>query len=73
MRQLGIEGVVMVKMRIDTSGCVTALAVIGSSGSDALDQAALRMAETQSFLPADRNEHAVPYVASEPVNFNLSN
>ena len=63
----------MVKIRIDTSGCVTGLGVIGSSGSDALDQAALRMAETQSFLPAERDGRAVSFVASEPINFKLSN
>jgi serine protease Do len=73
MRHLGIEGVVMVKVRIDTNGCVTAVGIIGSSGSDALDQAALQMAETQSFLPAERNGHAISLVVKEPVNFNLSN
>ena len=52
MRRLGIAGIVMLRIRIDASGCLSALRVIGSSGSDALDQAALRMAETQTFLPA---------------------
>jgi protein TonB len=73
MRRSEVQGTVMVKIRIDASGCVTGLGVIGSSGSDALDQAALRMAETQSFLAAERNGHAVPFVASEPINFKLSN
>lgn len=72
LRHSGIEGMVMVRIRIDTRGCVIALAVTGSSGSNALDQAALRMAETQSFLPGERNGHAVGYEGNEPVNFKLS-
>jgi serine protease Do len=73
MRRLGIEGVVMVRIRIDAGGCVSALGVIGSSGSDALDQAALQMAETQAFFPAERNGHAATVEAAEPINFKLSN
>jgi serine protease Do len=72
MRRLGIEGEVMVRIRIDTSGCVSALGIVGSSGSDALDQAAMRMAETQAFYPAERNGHAVIFEAAEPINFKLS-
>lgn len=73
MRRSGIEGTVMVKIRIDSTGCISALAVVGSSGSDALDQAALRWAETASFLPAERDGHPVPYVAKLPIKFSLSN
>jgi TonB family protein len=62
----------MVKIKINTSGCVVALAVIGSSGSAALDQAALRWAESASYLPAEHDGHAVPYAAKQPVNFALS-
>jgi TonB family protein len=72
MRRSGIEGAVLVKIRIDTSGCVIARAVIGSSGSDSLDAAALRFVETASYLPAERNGHAVSFDASQPVNFSLS-
>lgn len=73
MRRLGIEGMVMVGIRVAANGCVVARAVVGSSGSDALDQAALRFIETVSYLPAERDGHAVPYQASQPVNFSLSN
>ncbi|HUN72313.1 MAG TPA: TonB family protein [Steroidobacteraceae bacterium] len=73
MRRLGIEGVVIVKIRIDATGCVSARTVIGSSGSEALDDAALRWTETASYFPAERDGHAVAYVASQPVNFSLGN
>lgn len=72
MRRFGIEGVVILRIRIDTSGCVSARTVIGSSGSDELDQAALRWIETASYLPAERDRHAVPYVGNQAVNFSLA-
>lgn len=73
MRRFGIEGVVIVRIRIDVTGCVSSRAVVGSSGSDDLDQAALRWTETASFLPGERDHHAIPYVGNLPVNFSLSN
>lgn len=73
MRRFGIEGLVLVRIRIDESGCVAARAVVGSSGSDDLDDAALRWIETASYLPAERDGHAITVVTIQPVNFSLSN
>lgn len=73
MRRWGIEGKVLVRIRIDSSGCVAARLVVGSSGSDALDQAALRWIETATYLPAERNGHAIAVITTQPINFALSN
>lgn len=73
MRHSGVEGAVLLRIRIDASGCVAARAVVGSSGSEDLDQAALRWIETASYLPAVRGGHAVAVVATQAVNFSLSN
>ncbi len=72
MQRAGIEGAVILKIRIDATGCVTAMAVAGSSGSNRLDQAALRWVQSASYLPAERDGRAIPYTALQPVNFALS-
>lgn len=71
MRRLGIAGRVVVEIWIDVHGCVAKRTVVGSSGSDALDQAALQWIETASYLPAERDGHAIPYVGNQIVNFTL--
>lgn len=68
-----IEEVVVLRIRIDKGGCVVAKTVAGSSGSDALGQAALRWIETASYLPAERHGYAVSFTGDQPVNFSLSN
>lgn len=52
-RRLGLEGSVVLALRVDRTGCATAAAVVGSSGVDSLDQAALQFFETLTFLPAE--------------------
>jgi hypothetical protein len=51
-RVKGLEGAVVVAVKVSMTGCVKQLAVSGSSGAENLDEAALRYAETLSFLPA---------------------
>jgi len=51
-RAKGLEGAVVVAVKVSMTGCVEQLAISGSSGAETLDEAALRYAETLSFLPA---------------------
>lgn len=71
MRRMGIEGLVRLMIRIDATGCVAAMAIDGSSGSDELDQAAMRWLETASFLPSDLHGHASTVNTTIPIKFNL--
>jgi len=73
MRRWGVEGTVMLEILIDEHGCVQRRVVVGSSGSDELDEAAVRWVETASFLPAEKDGHAVAYTATLPMNFALNN
>ena len=61
----------MLICRIDATGCVAAMAIDGSSGSDELDQAAMRWLETASFLPSNLHGHASTVVTTIPIKFNL--
>ena len=71
-RRLGIEGSVVLALKINSTGCPTAAAVVGSSGVDALDEAALEFFETFSFLPAERAGQRVDAEMPLKVAFTLS-
>jgi TonB family protein len=51
-RRDGLEGRVIVALHVSREGCVSKLAIAGSSGSVLLDDAALEYAETFEYLPA---------------------
>jgi serine protease Do len=72
MRKLGIEGAVVLSLKVDATGCVTEAAVAGSSGSDDLDEAALRWAYTAPFLPAEKDGRPVEGTTPIAVDFSLS-
>lgn len=57
LREAGIGGTAQVWLFVDETGAVTNTRLRGSSGHEALDEAALRVAETMRFQPA-RNEGA---------------
>lgn len=72
-KQLGEEGVVVVGIRVSATGCVTGSAIIGSSGSDMLDQAVLGYVESIPFVPAAAQGAGIESTVAMPVNFKLKN
>ena len=50
-RKKGLEAAVVISVKVSPTGCAERLAIAGSSGSEAMDEAALRYAETVRFLP----------------------
>ena len=71
-QNVGLEGTVVLAIHIDASGCVSALAVEASSGSAALDHAAIRWEESASYQPATSSGRAVSFTWTQPVVFSLS-
>ena len=72
IQHAGIEGTVVLRIRVSATGCVTAMAIGASSGSGKLDRAALRCEEIASYLPAERHGRAVSYTGDQPVTFSLN-
>jgi protein TonB len=70
-RRLGVEGLVEVRVEVSAEGGVDAAAIDRSSGSAALDAAALEAVRRWTFVPARRGEEAVPDVVLVPVRFVL--
>lgn len=70
---LGEEGVVIARIHVSTTGCVTGFAIIGSSGSEMLDQAVLQYIESIPFVPAAPDGTAIESTVAMPVNFKLKN
>lgn len=70
-QQAGIEGTVMIKVRIDKSGRTSDLSVVTSSGSKELDDAALVAIKQTQFKPALYKEKPVSVYVSIPVKFSL--
>jgi TonB family protein len=71
-RRLGEEGVVLVSLKVSSTGCATGAAVVGSSGSALLDDAVLEFYETMEFIPAGTSDQAVDTTVKVPIAFKLS-
>lgn len=70
-RRAGVEGQVMVKVRLAASGSVQQVELVSGSGSRLLDEAALAAAQASSFTPAQRNGLAVEAEAVATYRFEL--
>jgi len=70
-RRLGLQGSVVVQVRVSATGCAEQLGVSESSGFEELDAAALDWAETASFLPGERDGKAIAADKRFKVTFQL--
>ncbi|MDZ7780244.1 MAG: TonB family protein [Gemmatimonadota bacterium] len=71
LRDAGIGGTVRVYFFIDENGRVQDFRIDQSSGHDALDQAALDVAEVYQFSPALNRDQQVPVWVSFPITFQV--
>ncbi|MBI3677997.1 MAG: TonB family protein [Proteobacteria bacterium] len=70
--RLGHEGIVTLKLSINTSGAVTDAVVTRSSGFDTLDAAAVAWVKAKwRYKPAQQNGQAVPSTSPAAVKFEL--
>lgn len=69
LRDAGIGGTTQVWFFIDETGAVQDLRLDTSSGHEALDEAALRVAELVEFTPAMNQDERVPVWISLPIKF----
>jgi len=70
-KRLGIEGMVILSVKVDSSGCPKEVAVAASSGYDEFDEAALKWIETAAYLPAEKAGKAVESVTPLVMAFKL--
>jgi len=70
-RRQGLEGRVVLRVTIDRAGQVSDVAVMQSSGSGALDQAAITAIRQTAFKPYRENGIAKPAAADIPFHFLL--
>lgn len=73
LRDAGIGGTVIVWFFIDEEGVVRNEVIQTSSGHQALDQAALRVAPVFRFTPALNRDQAVPVWVQLPITFTTGN
>jgi TonB family protein len=66
------EGVVEVQAVVSATGCMLKASVARSSGAAALDEAALRWAESAGFDPAEHDHHAIEATMVFRVKFQMS-
>ncbi len=71
LRDAGIEGTVVMWFFIDENGRVQNTQVHESSGYDAFDTAAGRVAELMEFSPAYNRDQRVPVWVSIPITFEI--
>jgi periplasmic protein TonB len=69
----GVQGTVLLRVRVDESGKPVQVVILKSSGSHALDEAARNhVLAAWRFHPAQRDGHAIQAWAQVPVEFKLS-
>ena len=71
LRDAGIGGTVNVWFFIDTEGRVVNTQINESSGYDAFDQAALKVADLMEFTPAYNRDKKVPVWVALDVTFEV--
>jgi protein TonB len=72
--RLGKEGTTTLRISVSASGTITDATVIGSSGSDDLDQAAIQwVKEHWQYKPAIRNGQPAAGTVQAAVRFTLKN
>ena len=70
-RRAGVEGLVTVRISLSASGEIAEVAVVGSSGSRLLDEAAVAAARSSIFTPAARGGVPVSAEATATYRFEL--
>ena len=70
LRDAGIGGTVLVHLYVDVTGNPATVLLDRSSGHAALDEAALRAAESFNFSPAKNREETVPVWIRLPITFS---
>lgn len=68
----GLEGRVVLWVKIDATGRVSAIHVHESSGVDSLDRSALNTIRRWQFRPATRRGSPVPFEFLKPVSFSIA-
>jgi serine protease Do len=71
LKRQGVQGLVVLSVRVNASGCPTEAAVVASSGSDELDAAALQWVDTAAFLPAERDGKPIEAAGPVAIDFKL--
>lgn len=66
-----VEGIVRIHVSYDAAGCVGSAEVVASSGSDALDEAAMQVALLAEMEPAVKDGESIGGEATLPLRFTL--
>ena len=72
-RRLGIEGLVLVRVQVGATGIPEQVSVAKTSGTNALDEEALRAVRESRFEPARRGDTPIAHVVEVPIRFRLKN
>lgn len=70
-RKRGIEGRVLLQVEVDAAGLPVLIRLVESSGSEALDRAALDAVRQWKFKPARRANHPIAATVTIPIHFRL--
>lgn len=70
-RRMGEEGRVVLRVQVTAQGTADSVELMTSSGSDRLDQAALKAVRNWRFVPARRGGEAVASAVLVPITFKL--
>ncbi|MEJ2143292.1 MAG: energy transducer TonB, partial [Gammaproteobacteria bacterium] len=72
-RRRGMQGLVLLQVRVSEEGKVTGIHVVRSSGFRILDVVAVDSVKQWRFMPARENDMTVTSTVQVPVRFSLNN
>jgi protein TonB len=71
-RRLGVQGKVLLRVQVSVEGRATTVELFQSSGSTALDQAAISAVRKWRFVPAKQGAELAAAWVLVPINFKLN-
>ena len=72
-RRLGLEGLVVLRVQVSAKGLPDQIVIAQTSGTQVLDEAALRAVQGWSFVPARLGDKPIAQGVEVPVRFQLKN
>ena len=72
-RKLGLEGLVLLRVDVSAKGTPEKVVVAQTSGTELLDEAAMRAVQGWTFVPARRGETPIAHAVEVPIRFQLKN
>lgn len=71
-KKLGLQGTVLLRVRVSAAGQVEQIDILTSSGVDSLDEVAMNTVQRWTFVPARQGDRTISGEVNVPIRFTLN-